>query len=253
MYADARVIVQFRLPSTWPVPANVTDKGVETPEMREVRKDHNADLGAFNEEFAINGATLANISKRLSSVGHKLVGADAQKRLLPASDYKPERPYQLLTFVFNTVGDARDDLHPLFESMTRQRYEYLTVMKRGGDKPFIVVVAKSVAQSAIQLADITDTASDAYGFVVTKSVPKDRRNAGSRGDVLDPVKTPFFRSGPRASSTVASSGDGQLDRLLSDGWTITQRYVDRVDLAKPGKNGGPQRTMTHCLKRSKKK
>ncbi len=47
--------------------------------------------------------------------------------------------------------------------------------------------------------------------------------------------------------------DFQLDRLLADGWKITQRYADQVNLAKPGKKEGEVRTMTHRLKQSKKK
>lgn len=59
---------------------------------------------------------------------------------------------------------------------------------------------------------------------------------------------------PEAKITVPpdTDVDTQLIRLLADGWQITKRDHDQVNLAKPGKNGGAVRTMTHRLKQSKK-
>ena len=170
--AAGTVLVQFHLPARHPIPAGIRVYAAERPAARYARIQK--DRPAMKTLLERNGATLSTLWDTLRSQGFIPLDSYAQLRERRATEFKPAKPYQLLTFVFRDDGTKSRDLKPQFRLFSQLRYEYVSVFEgEGADgAPLISILAKSIAQMPVRPTVVPDHEAAPYGMSVIKALPK---------------------------------------------------------------------------------
>jgi hypothetical protein len=177
----AVALVQFRIPGVNEIPERIRDLGAESAEEREARVARYEAKRPMTTLLERNGASIVRIRRLLEGVGFKLSHAYAHQRRTQETQFKGEKPYTLVTFVFARDGRSDPKLLALFERYAKRRYEYV-VARRSDDsgEAMFVMTAKTPASPAAELERIEDEGAESFGLTVTRAVRKEWRNGKMR-------------------------------------------------------------------------